>query len=53
MVPKYSDIIKKYGLVGIGIALDEEVCHCGGRSLGLLYVKTLSNVSSLPVAHKI
>ena len=39
MVPKYSDAIKKCGLVGIGIALEKEVCHCGDRILGLLYAE--------------
>ena len=29
--PKGSDIIRRYGLVGVGVVLLEEVCHGGGR----------------------
>jgi hypothetical protein len=28
-----SGIIRNYGLTGVGVALLEEVCHCGGGLL--------------------
>ena len=31
MVPKWSGTIRKFDLVGVGVALLEEVCCCGGR----------------------
>jgi len=27
---KGSAVIKRYGLVGVGVAFPEELCHCGG-----------------------
>jgi hypothetical protein len=30
MLDPKSDTIRRCGLVGVGVALMEEVCHCGG-----------------------
>jgi hypothetical protein len=29
--PIESGTIRRYGLVGVGVALLEKACHCGGR----------------------
>ena len=34
MTPKGTTLIG-VGFVGVGLALLEELCHCGGRLLGL------------------
>ena len=34
--PIGSDTVSQYKLVVVGVALLEEVCHCGGRGLGLI-----------------
>ena len=38
-----SGTIRRYGLIGIGVALLEDMCHCGGGLLGS-YAEALSNI---------
>ena len=43
-----SVTIRRCGLVGLGVVLLEEVCHCGGRLCSLIYAKVcLMTVSYL------
>jgi hypothetical protein len=46
--PKGSGIIRRCGLVGIGVALIEEVCHCAGRLWGLLGFRLLLSGGKIP-----
>ena len=40
MAPERSVTIKKCGIiVGVGVMLLEEVCHCGGKLGGLIYAQ--------------
>ena len=50
MVPKGSGTIRRCGLVGVGMALLEEVCYWGGRPWGLLFLRDAQCHSSFPVA---
>ena len=49
MAPKGSGTIRRYGFVGVGMALLEEVCQCRVDFLGFVCVQGLSE---LPVACK-
>jgi hypothetical protein len=46
--PMGSGTIRKCGLVGIGVALLEEVCHCVGRFWGLLVLKLHPEQKAVP-----
>jgi hypothetical protein len=46
--PIGSGTIRRYGLVEVGVALLEEVCHCGGRLRDHIYAQVLPNVELVP-----
>ena len=49
-----SGTVSRYDLVGVGVALLEEVCHCGGELWGLIgssYVQC--DTQSLSAAHRL
>ena len=39
-----SGTIRRCGLVGVGVPLLEEICHCGGRLQGLIFVQAMLSV---------
>ena len=41
-------LLVKCGLVEVGVALLEEVCHCGGRLRDHIYAQVLPNVELVP-----
>lgn len=40
-----SDTIRRCHLVGVGMALLEDVCHCRGGLLGFIYAQAMSSDS--------
>ena len=44
---------RRYGLLGVGVALLEEMCHCGGRLESLLLAMRVSVCSWLPLGEDV